>query len=154
MAKTAETKKIENYLWKFSQKMNTYRCFEVSMGISVYNQPRERVDFLTYSSDGIVRCYEIKVSLSDFKSTAKKTFFGDYNYFVFTKELYEKLKGTVELRDYLYMGVGVVVEGTGVVIKPKHKVITAGQKVMIMESMMRSLSREVDKYYSKNPYWI
>lgn len=154
MAKTEETKLLENYLWQFTQKMNTYRCFEVSMGISVYNQPRERVDFLTYASDGIVRCYEIKVSVSDFKSTAKKTFFGDYNYFVFTKELYEKLKDTIELRDYLYMGVGVVVKGQGVVIKPKHKVITAGQKVMIMESMMRSLSREVDKYYAKDPYWI
>lgn len=53
---------------------------------------KERVDYITYDTKGIWRCYEIKVSKSDFHSKAKKTFVGHYNYFVLTRELYDEVK--------------------------------------------------------------
>jgi hypothetical protein len=38
------------------------------------------------------RCYELKVSLADFRSKAKLSFVGHYNYFVLPKALYLKVK--------------------------------------------------------------
>ncbi|BCA85701.1 hypothetical protein EsVE80_12240 [Enterococcus saigonensis] len=38
------------------------------------------------------RCYELKVSKADFKSTAKLSFVGHLNYFVLPQSLYEKVK--------------------------------------------------------------
>lgn len=41
------------------------------------------------------RCYELKVSLADFRSKAKLSFIGNYNYFVLPKSLYEKVKDQI-----------------------------------------------------------
>jgi len=41
------------------------------------------------------RCYELKVSLADFRSKAKLSFIGNYNYFVLPKALYEKVKDQI-----------------------------------------------------------
>ena len=38
------------------------------------------------------RCYELKVSLADFRSKAKLSFIGHYNYFVLPHALYVKVK--------------------------------------------------------------
>ncbi len=44
------------------------------------------------------RCYELKVSLADFRSKAKLSFIGNYNYFVLPKALYEKSKIRLDLQ--------------------------------------------------------
>ena len=87
MAKTEETLRLERSIFKANKKMGVFGCFEVTIGFF----GKERVDYMTYDTKGIFRCYEIKTSLSDFHSKAKKTFCGHYNYYVLTKELYEKV---------------------------------------------------------------
>jgi hypothetical protein len=51
-----------------------------------------RVDFISVSTDKIVRAYEIKVSMSDFRSKAIKSWVGHFNYLVTTDELAQKHK--------------------------------------------------------------
>lgn len=76
-------------------------CFEVTIGW----YGKERVDYITYDTKGIWRCYEIKVSKSDFHSKAKKTFIGHYNYFVVTRELYNEIKNEIHCNIVSFMGV-------------------------------------------------
>ena len=43
-------------------KQGIFGCFEVTIGWN----GKERVDFMTYDTKGIWRCYEIKVSKAEF----------------------------------------------------------------------------------------
>ena len=88
MSKTEVTKQLEDCIYKSTQKMGVFGCFEVTIGFG----GRERVDYMTYDTKGVFRCYEIKCTKSDFYSKAKKSFVGNYNYYVLTKELYEEVK--------------------------------------------------------------
>ncbi|RBR96506.1 hypothetical protein EB62_00956 [Enterococcus faecalis] len=74
--KTDLTRQAEKCLWHYTNKMGVFGCFEVTIGWF----GKERVDFMTYSTDNTIRCYEIKVTLADLKSSAKQTFLSDYNY--------------------------------------------------------------------------
>ncbi|MCU5754172.1 hypothetical protein OBG91_12915 [Lactococcus lactis] len=111
----------------------------------------ERVDFVSYENQGnTFRCYEIKVSKPDFMSNAKKTFSGDFNYFVMPRELWNKLteENNELLRTYLFSGVGVIIPtirkgGLEVVRKPKRKNVALHEKFHMLESMMKSMSRYV-----------
>ncbi len=49
------------------------------------------------------RCYELKVTKADFRSTAKLSFVGHYNYFVLPSKLYEEAKTEIPT------GIGVLV---------------------------------------------
>ncbi len=49
------------------------------------------------------RCYELKVTKADFRSTAKLSFVGHYNYFVLPSKLYEEVKTEIPT------GIGVLV---------------------------------------------
>ncbi len=40
------------------------------------------------------------------------------------------------------------------IIKAKRKHVNMGTKATLLESMTRSLNREVKKFYEKNPYWV
>ena len=75
----------------------TFGCPEVTIGW----YGKKRVDFMMTNTRGIVWCYEIKVSKSDFHSKHGYIFEGHYNYYVMTLELYEKVK------DEIPDGVGV-----------------------------------------------
>jgi len=65
--KTEETNKLEKEIYNATSNRSTFGCFEVTIGW----YGKERVDYMTYNTKGEFRCYEIKVSLSDFKSNAK-----------------------------------------------------------------------------------
>lgn len=54
------------------------------------------------------RCYEIKVTLADLKSSAKQTFLGDYNYLVVTNELWEKIQANPDLK-WKYSNQGILI---------------------------------------------
>ncbi|EOB3407632.1 hypothetical protein ACIJDF_002723, partial [Enterococcus hirae] len=82
------TRQAEKCLWYETNRMGVFGCFEVTIGWL----GNERVDYITYSVDNTIRCYEIKVTLSDLKSKAKQTFIGDYNYLVVTNDLWEKMQ--------------------------------------------------------------
>ncbi len=85
IAKTELTLTLEREIWRATNKQGVFGCFEVTIGWF----GNERVDYLTYDTKGTWRCYEIKISKTDFRSKAKNTFIGHYNYYVMPQELYE-----------------------------------------------------------------
>ena len=99
----------------------------------------ERIDYITYDTKGVWRCYEIKVSKSDFHSKAHNTFIGNYNYYVLTKELYEQVK------DEIPSHIGVYVYGA--CIKRAKKQVLEIDEQILKDSMIRSLQREYEKQY-------
>ncbi|MBT2215854.1 hypothetical protein KK120_08830 [Virgibacillus dakarensis] len=115
--------------------MGVFGCFEVTIGW--YGD--ERVDYITYDTKGIWRCYEIKVSKSDFYSKAKKTFIGHYNYYVLTKELYEQVKDDIPKHIGAYVGFSNV--------KRARKQELGVDEQVLKDSLIRSLSREFEKQF-------
>lgn len=143
MAKTDLTLQLERKIYSATHKVGVFGCFEVTIGWF----GKERVDYMTYDTKGIWRCYEIKVSISDFRSKAKKTFCGHYNYFVLTDKLYEKVK------DEIPAHIGVYV-GDRLVKRPRRQELLLDEDVL-KNSMIRSLSRETDKLLkSDNPSFV
>jgi len=59
MAKTEETLLIENSIYREANRQGVFGCFEVTIGWF----GKERVDYMTYDTKGIWRCYEIKVPI-------------------------------------------------------------------------------------------
>ena len=154
--KTKETKKIEQLLYDYTKKLGIYGCFEVKIGFSKSSRfltgKEEYVDYMTYASDGTIRCYEIKVSESDAKSKAELSFLGNYNYLVMPDELYQLSKDKEWFKYKTWSGaVGVIVvknDALETVKKPKKNVVSAGVQVLLLESLTKSLSRETDRYYN------
>lgn len=149
MAKTKTTLKIEQLLSEMCAQKRIYGCEEVTIGF--YNQGRgnEIVDFITMDSKGIIKCYEIKVSLQDLKSSAKKSWYGHYNYLVVSQELYDKI-GNWD--DYIPKSVGIMVltgQKSSYLAsrrKPKLSKVSNEDLHMLKESMIRSM------YYKKEQY--
>ncbi len=135
MAKTDLTLELEREIWDATHKQGVFGCFEVTIGW----WGKERVDYITYDTKGIWRCYEIKVSKSDFRSKAAKTFIGHYNYYVMPSELYE------EVKDEIPSHIGVYVN-RACVKNPKKQELGIDEQVL-KDSLIRSLSREFAKQY-------
>lgn len=136
MAKSEMTKKLEREIWKATNKTGVFGCFEVTIGFN----GNERVDFLTYDTKGIWRCYEIKVSKKDFYSKSKKTFIGNYNYYVLPSvELLDQVKKDIP------ENVGVYVMNN-LVMRAKKQPLKADENIL-KDSMIRSLHREFHKQY-------
>ena len=133
MAKTDITLQLEREIWEATRKQGVFCCFEVTMGWF----GKERVDYLTYDTNGVWRCYEIKVSTSDFKSKANNTFIGHFNYYVMPQELFDKVKNAISSH------VGVYVNGS-CVKRPKRRELAVDEQVL-KDSLIRSLSREAEK---------
>ncbi|ABO49459.1 hypothetical protein Dred_0923 [Desulforamulus reducens MI-1] len=140
IAKTELTLELEREIWSATAKQGVFGCFEVTIGWF----GEERVDYLTYDTKGIWRCYEIKVSKSDFYSKAHNTFVGHYNYYVITKELYEQVKDEIPGHIGVYMG-------DSCVKRAKKQDLTIDEKIL-KDSLIRSLYREAEKVIkSENP---
>lgn len=138
MSKSETTLKLENDIYKATNKRGVFGCFEVTIGW--YGE--ERVDYITYDTKGIWRCYEIKSSKNDFYSSAKKTFIGHFNYFVMTKELYEQVKDDIDKH------IGVFI-GDTLVKRPKKQDLGVDEQVL-KNSLIRSLNRENQKFIKTN----
>ena len=102
MAKTKLTKEIEAALINRAISKSQRFALECPIG-------KGDVDFITqyYTDDFDIpyfNCYEIKISESDFNSEYGHNFNGDYNYYVVTKELWEKIKSkkTTKYKKYWY----------------------------------------------------
>lgn len=160
--KTEETLKLEKQIRQATHKMGVFQCFEVTIGYA----GDERVDFMTYDTKGIFRCYELKVSKADFHSNAAVSFVGHYNYYVLTRDLYKQVED--EIPDW----VGVYI-GDYCVKKAKKQDLSGKEYKMyrtingrstevsipwvdiLKESMIRSLYRDSDKlFYSGNDRYI
>lgn len=111
-----------------------FACFEVTIGWS----GDERVDYITYDTKGIWRCYEIKVSKADFHSKAKKTFLGHFNYYVMPNELYDEVKEEIPAHIGVHNGIYCIKNA-------KRQDLSIDEQVL-KNSMIRSLSRENEKF--------
>lgn len=134
MSKSKTTTQLEGAIYRSTRKNGTFRCFEVTIPIG----GSERVDFMTITTKGEVRCYEVKSSKQDFYSKYKHSFFGHYNYFVMKEELYEQVK------DDIPDGIGVH-NGSWVIKRPKKQRLKFKINT-ILWSLVRSLCRDADKY--------
>lgn len=146
MSKTKLTKELEMQIFyeTVADRLGVYGAFEVSLGKGYGN---EYVDFMTMTSSGEFRCYEIKVSKSDFHSKNKLSFHGDRNYFVMPQELYE------EVKDEIPFQVGVYVYKDGklkLVKKSSHKSVAPWERYMLTHCMVRSLSRLTTRLVKEN----
>lgn len=140
IAKTELTLKLEREIWEATHKQGVFCCFEVTIGWFGL----ERVDYMTYDTEGMFRCYEIKVSKSDFHSKAHNTFIGHYNYYVVTNELYE------EVKDEIPQHIGVYIGGR-CEKRSKRQELSVDEQIL-KDSLIRSLYREAEKVIkSDNP---
>ena len=134
--KTADTKRLEKAIWEATNKQGVFGCFEVTIGWF----GKERVDYMTYDTKGIFRCYEIKVSKTDFHSNCHNSFLGDLNYYVLTPDLYEEVKNEIPGH------IGVYVERGGFAYSVKRaKRRPVADRDILKDSLIRSLCREVTK---------
>jgi len=144
IARTELTEKIEQAIYKETSIRAIFGCFEVTLGW----YGKGRVDYITMDTKDIFRCYEIKISKSDFHSEHGHNFIGHYNYYVMPKELFEEVKdeipkeigvyGSYECRDNMCLTL---------LKKPKKQELKIEMDIL-KNSMIRSLSREVTKFYN------
>ena len=140
MSKTEKTLELEKAIWNATNKQGVFGCFEVTIGWF----GKERVDYITYDTNGIWRCYEIKVSKADFYSKAHNTFCGHFNYYVMPRELYE------EVKDDIPKHVGVYT-GEFLARRPKKQELGVEEQTL-KNSLIRSLAREFQsKIQNNNP---
>ncbi len=141
--KTEQTLALERLIWRATHNQGTFGCFEVTIGWF----GSERVDYMTYNTKGEFRCYEIKVTKSDFHSKAANTFIGHYNYYVMPPELYEEVKD--EIPPYIGVYTGEMCKK-----KARRQELKVDEQVL-KDSMIRSLCRDVQKQIaSGNPTLI
>lgn len=142
------TKDIENIAYNHLWAKGKYLVFEVAAPRELVNKyHRERVDLLMYESTGIWRCFEIKNSVSDFRSNAALSFWGDYNYYILNADIYESVKDEIS-KD---IGVWLVHKPKNskgwmeCVKKPKKREKLCSHE-SLMFALMQALSREYKKY--------
>ena len=139
MAKSQKTYELEEIITLATARKDRVGCAEVTLGNEGI------VDYVSIELGGrhIVRCYELKISRSDFLSDAKKTFVGEYNYYVIPSELWG------EIRNHVEPGVGVwCVTKTGrayVQKKAKARKCKLSKKMILMQ-VLRALNRENVKH--------
>ncbi len=141
--KTDKTLELERKIYTNTKKQGVFGCFEVTIGW----WGKERVDYLTYDTKGIWRCYEIKTSKSDFNSKSSHTFVGHYNYYVMPEDLYEVVKEDIPSH------VGVYTESNYCRKRAKKRDLGVDPQVL-KDSMIRSLSRETEKKFRSGDSYI
>lgn len=155
MAKRKETIEIENAMIKETRLKRQYGCEEITIGFVNQGFGNEIVDFMTMDSKGIIKCYELKVTLQDLKSSAKKSWYGHYNYLVVSIELYSSI---FDWSQYIPDHVGIIVGSPGrnneryleSARKAKRCEISQEIEMMLKESMVRSMYWKIDKYKNAN----
>lgn len=147
MPKRKETLELENALIKDTCEKRCYGCEEVTIGFHNAGHGNEVVDFITMDSKGTIKCYELKVTIQDLKSNAKKSWYGHYNYLVITSELYTKIEDwSAFIPEHVGLIVGNQNKGLSVVKKPKKNKISIEDELMLKESMVRSMYWKMMKY--------
>lgn len=139
--KTSETVKLENALMRMTEEKRSFGCPEVTIGW----YGKQRVDFMETTTRGFIKCYEIKVTKSDFHSTHGHNFVGNYNYYVMPKALY------AEVKDEIPEEIGVMVgEELEVVKRCKKIYLTTSEMSKMRLYLLRSMSREVKKNWQSS----
>lgn len=148
MAKRKETIELEESLIKNTREKRIYGCEEITIGFYNNGHGNEIVDFMTMDFKGIIKCYELKVTLQDLKSSAKKSWYGHYNYLVVSKELYDSVE---DWNIYIPKSIGLLVGNKlSVIKKPLKQEVDTSTEIMLKESMIRSIYWKIDKYKNAN----
>lgn len=140
--RTKITDDLTKKLLQTIQKRGVFSCPEVTIGW----YGKERVDYLTYDTNDIFRCYEIKSCKEDFYSKSKHTFVGNYNYYVMPMDVYEMVK------DDIPNHIGVYTNSENKRIRKLYSVKSAKKqelsvdKEILKNSLIRSLHRDSMKY--------
>lgn len=130
-----------------------YGTTEVTISHYGMTDGKEIIDFVSYNTDkDTFRCYEIKVTMQDFHSSAKKSWFGNYNYLVLSEDLYKE-KPLEWWVSKIPTGVGIIVVNITTtekrtVVNPKKKSISAEYKTVLRNSLLRTLF-----YQNQNDNW-
>lgn len=130
-----------------------YSTNEVTLHKPGMTNGKEFVDFMSYNPvQNIIRCYEIKVTMNDFHSDAKKSWYGDYNYLVLSSELHSQ-KTLDWWKSQIPNDVGIIVINPetlykDIVFRAKKRDISDEQRIMLKESLLRSLF-----YQNLNKNW-
>lgn len=90
--KTEETYRLEEVITLATWKPGMIGCAEVGLG------DKGIVDYMTVELGGrrLIRCYELKITRSDFLSDARKSFVGDLNFYVIPSGLWDDVKAYME----------------------------------------------------------
>lgn len=164
MAKTPRTKEVEKALFDdYLKSQALYGAFEVPMfnrlGVM---KDSERPDFVTIDNKTTIRCYEVKVTLSDLTNGQPPSDCGHFNYLVIPEELYKELeeleKDTAARKSYstmLFKGFGVMIYKTDnnkkgyleLTRNPKRRQLDFSQISHAVEKVMKAASRDAKKYY-------
>lgn len=130
--KTVATADLEKHLFRnHLNRLGIYACPEVTIG----TYGRERVDYLAYKTNGDFYCYEIKVTLADFKSKHAHTFVGDFGYYVIPHEILD------QIRPLVHRDIGIITDKAGVVKRATRNKKPADREIL-RDSLIRSLARE------------
>ena len=143
MTKSHRTYELEEIITLATARPNRIGCPEV--GLDDYGI----VDYISMDLSGAqtVRCYEIKISKSDFLSDNKKTFIGDFNYYVLPTELYYDVKNLVE------DGIGIwLVDKKGRIECKRQatRMECSLNRKRIMGKILRALNRENLKHVEQS----
>jgi hypothetical protein len=148
LAKRKETLELEEALTKNTREKRIYGCEEITIGFYNNGHGNEIVDFMTMDFKGVIKCYELKVTLQDLKSKARKSWYGHYNYLVVTRDLYDSID---DWNTYIPKYVGIIVgNNLSIVKKPIRQEIGIDTEMMLKESMIRSIYWKIDKYKNAN----
>lgn len=138
LSKTQLTKELEIAIAKETSEW--FGCQEVTIGWC----GKQRVDFMTMDSKEIFRCFEIKISKSDFHSKHGHNFIGHFNYYVMPKELYEDVKEKIPNYIGVYVWNGSYLS---LIKRPKKQELKKDINIL-KNSMIRSLYRDACKVKS------
>ena len=139
------TKEIEHIAYNYLWKKGRYLVFEMAIPREIQNRyHRERLDLISYDSDGTFRGYEIKRDIGDFHSGCAWSWICHYNYFIMPNDLYIKVK------DEIPDGIGVWIcyankKSMDCVKKPKKRELICSKESLLL-AMLQALSREYKKY--------
>ena len=144
MAKTEETLMLEQALDDRCRKRREYGCAEVTIGFKSTGKGDEIADFMSMDSKGIFRCYEIKVSLQDLRSEAKKSWYGDYNYLVVSESLYMQ---SPAWGNYIPPYAGIMAgRNLKIMRQAKKRPVSDEERNMLKDSLIRSVYWKMDQY--------
>ena len=135
MGKTNLTKEIEIAIAKETSEW--FGCPEVTIGW----YGKQRVDFMTMDFKDVFRCYEIKISKSDFKSKHGHNFVGNFNYYVIPKELYVEVEKEIPKHIGVYTWNGRNLKLTK---RPRKQELKVDINIL-KNSLIRSLYRDACK---------
>ncbi|EDP6423470.1 hypothetical protein FVI60_08795 [Campylobacter jejuni] len=146
MTKTKQTRSIEQALIeRTSGLLGCYGALEVTIG-RAGTRGYERCDYVEFDTSGEIRCYEIKVTMSDLKSKNKLSYLGDKNYLVVPKKLADEILKS----SYNLGGVGLIAfDGKNFksLTRASKRNISIGERVALLEGIAKSACRDAVKLY-------